>query len=217
MLCISFGLLLDVVSQSNAHAHHHTALPFAASALNAFVALLGYYAAAAIVDNPACGRLALQQLGFVVTGTLFLLCGFLRDRLPSTWLVVMYMGSSFFGQCGPNCTTFLIPAEVFPTSMRALCHGISACSGKFGALAASIMFNFVGERDLFLLSGYASFAASVVTFWTIPETTTLDLYELDRQWHQVLCDETYEGPAADPKYLSFYERNRNRIRRPRRK
>jgi len=89
-----------------------------ASALNAFVSLLGYYAAAAIVDDPDIGRLALQQTGFVITGTLFILCGCLNDRISSSWLIVMYFGSSFFGQCGPNCTTFLIPAEVFPTNMR---------------------------------------------------------------------------------------------------
>ena len=89
-----------------------------ASALNAFVSLLGYYAAAAIVDDPDIGRLALQQTGFVITGTLFMLCGWLNDRISSSWLIVMYFGSSFFGQCGPNCTTFLIPAEVFPTNMR---------------------------------------------------------------------------------------------------
>ncbi len=87
----------------------------AASALNAFVALLGYHAAALIVDNPAVGRLRLQQTGFVITGTLFLICGFCSDRLSSMTLVCIYLGSSFFGQCGPNCTTFLIPAEVFPT------------------------------------------------------------------------------------------------------
>ena len=181
-----------------------------ASAINAFVALLGYYVAAAIVDDPDCGRLSLQQTGFIITGTLFLLCGCLNDRLSSTWLIIMYFGSSFFGQCGPNSTTYLIPAEVFPTSMRAMCHGISACAGKFGALVASVLFNFCTERELFLFSGYASFAASLITFLTIPETTSLDLYEIDKQWHAVLRDERYEGPATDPKYLSFYERNQNR-------
>lgn len=218
-----------------------------ASALNAFIALLGYYAAAAIVDDPDVGRLALQQTGFIITGTLFVLCGCLNDRISSTWLVVMYFGSSFFGQCGPNCTTFLIPAEVFPTSKRgeskdlfafpymivasewlvhftnfltgipffctlaAMCHGISASSGKFGALIASVFFNFVDEKDLFLYSGYASFAASLITFFTVPEVTTLDLYEIDKQWHKVLLDERYEGPATDPKHLSFYERNQNKL------
>jgi MFS family permease len=69
-----------------------------ASAINAFVALLGYYVAASIVDDPDVGRLTLQQVGFIITGTLFLLCGCLSDRLSSTWLVIIYFGSSIFGQ-----------------------------------------------------------------------------------------------------------------------
>lgn len=92
-----------------------------------------------------------------------------------------------------------------------MCHGISASAGKLGALIAAILFNYVGEKDLFLFSGYASFAASLITFVTIPETTTLDLHEIDKQWHKVLCDERYEGPASDPKHLSFYERNHHRF------
>ncbi|KAL7449506.1 hypothetical protein ACHAWC_001561, partial [Mediolabrus comicus] len=62
-----------------------------ASAINAFVALLGYYAAALIVDNPAVGRLRLQQIGFVITGTLFLMCGILNDQLSSMTLVILYL------------------------------------------------------------------------------------------------------------------------------
>mmetsp|Transcript_25778 Transcript_25778/g.53363 ORF Transcript_25778/g.53363 Transcript_25778/m.53363 type:complete len:692 (+) Transcript_25778:136-2211(+) len=184
-----------------------------ASAVNALVALLGYNVAAYIVDNPDVGRLTLQQTGFVITGTLFLLCACLSDRISSNWLVLMYFGSSFFGQCGPNCTTFLIPAEIFPTEMRTICHGISAASGKLGALIASILFNVVEEKDLFLFSGYASFAACLVTFLTIPDTTTLDLYEIDKQWRLIVTGEKfdYEGPAIDPKHLSFYERNQNKL------
>lgn len=184
-----------------------------ASAINAFVALLGYYVAAAIIDDPDVGRLTLQQLGFIISGTLFLICGCLNERLSSTWLVIIYFGSSFFGQCGPNCTTFLIPAEIFPTEMRTTCHGMSASAGKLGALIASIMFNFVSEKGLFLFSGYASFIACCITFMTIPETTTLDLYEIDKQWRMILDGKKfeYEGPASDPKHLSFYERNQNEL------
>ncbi|KAK1741598.1 inorganic phosphate transporter [Skeletonema marinoi] len=158
-----------------------------ASAINAFVALLGYYAAALIVDKPTIGRLRLQQTGFVITGTLFLICGFLSESLSSTTLVIIYLGSSFFGQCGPNCTTFLIPAEVFPTEMRTVCHGISASAGKLGALIASILFTFAKtDNALFLISGYTSFAAAIFTFLTIPDLTTLDLYEIDKQWRMIL-------------------------------
>ena len=185
----------------------------AASAVNSFVALLGYYASAYIIDDPDCGRLTLQQLGLAITGILFLVCGKLSDQLSSAWLIIIYFGSSFFGQCGPNCTTFLIPAEVFPTEMRSLCHGISASCGKLGALFAAIMFHLVDEQDLFLYSGYASFVACAVSFLTIPETNSLDLFEIDKQWRLILDERQneYEGPATDPRHLSFWERNQARI------
>jgi hypothetical protein len=122
----------------------------------------------------------------------------------------MYLGSSFFGQLGPNATTFLIPAEVFPTEVRTACHGVAAASGKIGALLAAVAFSYVQEVDMFLLSGYASFAACVLTFWTIPETLGLDLYEIDRKWRMILDGRKgeYRGDANHPKYLSYYERNK---------
>lgn len=47
--------------------------------------------------------------------------------------VVTWLGA---GQFGPNATTWLLPGEVFPTDIRATCHGISAATGKVGALVA---------------------------------------------------------------------------------
>ena len=183
-----------------------------ASTLNAFVALLGYFAAAAIIDHPRVGRLRLQQYGFLLTGAFFLGCGFLYDRLSSASLIILYLGSSFVGQCGPNATTFLIPAEIFPTEMRTMCHGIAAASGKVGALIAAIMFHHFAAVDLFLISGYASIAACVITVWTIPETTSLDLYETDRKWRMTLEGKKgdYEGAANKPEFMSLYERNKVR-------
>ena len=181
---------------------------FLVALLNAFIALIGYYAAAALVDKPSVGRLKLQQYGFLVTGTLFCLCGYLRDQLSTFWLVVMYFGSSFFGQCGPNCTTFLIPAEIFPTEMRTMCHGISAAAGKLGALTAAIMFNYLTESGMFLVSGYCSFLACLVTFLTIPESSTLDLHELDKKWILTLSGrmDEYRGDANDFRHMSTWER-----------
>jgi hypothetical protein len=110
----------------------------------------------------------------------------------------------------PHSHTSPFPiTEIFPTEMRTLCHGAAAASGKIGALIAAIAFNYIGEgADMFLLSGYASFAACVVTFWSIPDVTTLDLYELDRQWRLTLEGRrsAYVGDANKPEYLSHYER-----------
>jgi len=178
--------------------------------LNAFIALLGYFAAAFIIDSPLVGRLRLQQFGFAITGTLFLICGFFHNHLGPGISVLLYFGSSFFGQCGPNATTFLIPAEIFPTEMRTMCHGISAASGKCGALLAAVLFNYLDNVHLFLISGYCCFISCFVTFFCIPETNGLDLLELDKKWRLIVDGRKpeYFGMANDPQFLSYYERRR---------
>jgi MFS family permease len=179
-----------------------------AATLNSTIALFGYFGAAFLVDNPGIGRLRLQSAGLFLTGLMFIVSGFSFHKLPSFWLVVLYLGSTLFGQLGPNATTFLIPAEIFPTEMRTLCHGICAASGKAGALFAAVFFNFVNaELDFFMLCGYSCFLAAVVTLWCIPESTGMDVSELDRKWRMTLegKQSLYRGAANHPKFRSMYE------------
>lgn len=41
---------------------------------------------------------------------------------------------------GANSTTWIIPAEIFPTEARSTCHGISAAFGKAGAVVGASVF-----------------------------------------------------------------------------
>jgi MFS transporter, PHS family, inorganic phosphate transporter len=71
--------------------------------------------------------------------------GFGYARLTSTpaavkGFVVLYCFANFFQNFGPNTTTFVIPGEVFPTRYRSTAHGISAASGKLGAIVAQVGF-----------------------------------------------------------------------------
>jgi len=46
-----------------------------------------------------------------------------------------------------------VPGEVFPTRYRSTCHGISAASGKLGAIVALIGFSSLkdhGGKDAFI-------------------------------------------------------------------
>ena len=54
--------------------------------------------------------------------------------------VFLYCLANFFQNFGPNSTTFIIPGEVFPTRYRSTSHGISAASGKLGAILAQVGF-----------------------------------------------------------------------------
>jgi PHS family inorganic phosphate transporter-like MFS transporter len=71
--------------------------------------------------------------------------GFGYDKLTATAstkkaFVFLYCLANFFQNFGPNTTTFIIPGEVFPTRYRSTAHGISAASGKLGAVVAQVGF-----------------------------------------------------------------------------
>lgn len=56
----------------------------------------------------------------------------------STFLfAVLYGLTFFFANFGPNSTTFVLPAELFPTRIRSTCHALSAAAGKAGAMVGA--------------------------------------------------------------------------------
>lgn len=55
------------------------------------------------------------------------------DHKAAGFLALLLI-TSFFQNCGPNTTTFVIPGEMFPTRYRSTAHGISAACGKAGAI-----------------------------------------------------------------------------------
>ncbi|AQK65272.1 phosphate transporter protein1 [Zea mays] len=61
--------------------------------------------------------------------------------------VVMYAFTFFFANFGPNSTTFIVPAEIFPARLRSTCHGISAASGKAGAIIGAFGFLYAAQNQ----------------------------------------------------------------------
>jgi len=98
-------------------------------------------------------------------------------------LMVIFALSQFLLTVGPNCTTFLIPAEVFPTRVRGTAHGISAAAGKCGAILTAFAFGTVEdaislEGVLGLFSGVMLLTALVTLL--IPETKGHTLESIER-------------------------------------
>ncbi|GFR43042.1 hypothetical protein Agub_g4047 [Astrephomene gubernaculifera] len=180
--------------------------------LNSAVALVGYYFAAFFIDKPWMGRMRMQMMGFTWTFVLFLICAVHYFELSTPkWIHAfqfLYYFSSFWGQFGPNATTWLLPAELAPTELRSMCHGFSAAVGKAGALVAGVVFNLVDNRGKFWISAFCGLAGVILTFITIPDVTGLDLREGDRRWLAILDGnhDAYHGEAVNPRYLSFLER-----------
>lgn len=108
-------------------------------------------------------------------------------------LMIIFAISQFLLTVGPNCTTFIIPAEVFPTRVRGTAHGISAAAGKCGAILTAFAFGTVEDAIslqgvLGLFSGTMLLTALVTLI--IPEAKGQTLEGIER-------DELYapRGPA----------------------
>jgi MFS transporter, PHS family, inorganic phosphate transporter len=93
----------------------------------------------------------LQMIGFTILLFLFLVTGLILRfvQQPSTisGAVILYILASACFEIGPNFTTFMLPAELFPTNHRAFSHGIAAASGKLGAILFQIFIQRVRFHD----------------------------------------------------------------------
>jgi PHS family inorganic phosphate transporter-like MFS transporter len=98
----------------------------------------GYWVSVALIDT--IGRKPIQIMGFAMLTILFVVIGFAYHKLPTNGLLALYVLAQFFFNFGPNSTTFIVPGECFPTRYRSTSHGISAASGKVGAIIAQVVF-----------------------------------------------------------------------------
>ncbi len=157
-------------------------------------AVPGYWVSAALIDT--IGRKPIQMFGFAALTLLFLVIGFQYWYLSPNMLLLLYTLAMFFFNAGPNSTTFIVPAECFPTKYRSTAHGISAASGKLGAIISQLIFgplktrpdSFVAPKGDSRLSApwlghimqiFAGFMfLGFLTTFLIPETKRKTLEEL---------------------------------------
>ena len=92
-------------------------------------AVPGY--AMAVLRMDRIGHKRLQLIGFSVMAVAFVALGAIA-RLTATVVpfLLVFGLSYFFVEFGPNTTTFVLPSEVFPVSMRTTGHGIAAGLGN---------------------------------------------------------------------------------------
>eukprot|EP00986_Skeletonema_menzelii_P012868 scaffold7268_cov159-Skeletonema_menzelii.AAC.1 len=176
--------------------------------INNICALVGYYAAAYVIDKPSIGRKRLQVASFIICAVLFFVTGAIFNTASPQLLLFLYFLSSFFGQLGPNVTTYVMAAETYPTELRATCHGISAFLGKAGALTATIAFSHLTSPQIFFVCGGTGILGAMFTFFFSVDLTHVSLAEHDVQMELFLegrLDE-YKGKLNDKKHLSLFER-----------
>ncbi|PMD31235.1 MFS general substrate transporter [Hyaloscypha variabilis F] len=93
------------------------------------------------------GRRNIQINGFFWLFILFVVIGgsfnHLYDIGGTSAIIVLYILCQIFFNFGPNTTTYIMPAELFPTRYRGLCHGISAAFGKLGSVVAQLFLAYI--------------------------------------------------------------------------
>ncbi|CAF2140366.1 hypothetical protein BRARA_B02269 [Brassica rapa] len=150
----------------------------------------GYWFTVYFIDR--VGRVKIQIMGFFIMALVYLAAG-----IPYSWyrskheksndkgFMVLYGLIFFFSNFGPNTTTFIIPAELFPTRFRSTCHGISGAAGKLGAIVGIVGFLWATKhkhyeedvfpdvkrvRIAFLILGGVCIAGVLVTYFFTRET-----------------------------------------------
>jgi hypothetical protein len=125
---------------------------------------------------------------------MFLMIGLITGVTSTAWAFVLLYGISyFFTEFGPNTTTFIFPAELFPLEVRTTGHGLSAAAGKMGAFAGAYLFpvmlaSSLGIKGAEVIAGIVSLVGLVLTFFLLPEPNGRSLEDLTRQ--------AYEAPKA---------------------
>lgn len=136
-----------------------------------FISLLIFVVAAlpgyvlSVIGMDRWGHKRIQLLGFAMMALTFGAIALLGDGeavlIP---FVLLYAMNYFFTEFGPNTTTFVYPAEIFPLAVRATSHGIAATCGKAGAAIGT--FSFPLLQATFHVAGpmWAAGIASAVGF-----------------------------------------------------
>jgi PHS family inorganic phosphate transporter-like MFS transporter len=143
-------------------------------------AVPGYVLAIARLDK--IGHRRLQLLGFAMMGLCFLVIAAIPGMTTAVVpFLLVYGVSYFFTEFGPNMTTFVMPSELYPVSMRATGHGISAGVGKLGAFIGVFLFpllnDWFGLRGTLLLTAGVSFAGLALTL-VLPEPAGRSLEDM---------------------------------------
>src|SRR5437879_2283596 len=169
-----------VLKTLNSHANLVTNM-FYTLIIFVVAALPGYIVAALTIDR--LGRKWIQCVGFAMMalayGLIAIAPGLSTITLP---FLLVYGLSYFFTEFGPNVTTFVYPAEIFPVMVRTTAHGITAALGKVGAFIGAFAFPYLlvnfHLQGAMATAAVVSLAGLVLTVITLPEPNQRSLEEI---------------------------------------
>jgi MFS family permease len=150
-------------------------------------ALPGYIMAVLKMDR--IGHRRLQLIGFAVMTVAFVVLAAVPKLTTTVVPFLLVFGLSyFFVEFGPNTTTFVIPSEVFPVSMRTTGHGFAAGIGKLGAFVGVFLVPAlelrIGLRGMLAVAAASAVAGLLVTL-LLPEAAQRSLDDVSGEVHQL--------------------------------
>ncbi|KAH6809009.1 phosphate transporter 1 [Perilla frutescens var. frutescens] len=178
-----------------------------------FATVPGYWFTVALID--IIGRFVIQLMGFFFMTVFMFALAIPYDHWTHEdnriGFVVMYSLTFFFANFGPNATTFVVPAEIFPARLRSTCHGISAAAGKAGAIVGAFGFLYasqpkdptkrdagypagIGVKNTLIVLGCVNALGMLFTF-LVPEPKGKSLEEMSGE-NEAAADD-YEGAGSN--------------------
>jgi len=85
------------------------------------------------------GQIRLQVIGFVGMTVGLAILAASGSGGAAAWVLAGFIIFNLMLNFGPNATTYMLPAQLFPTRLRATGHGFSAASGKVGAVIGTFL------------------------------------------------------------------------------
>ncbi|MCU4186400.1 MFS transporter [Acidiferrimicrobium sp. IK] len=170
--------------------------------LFAVAAVPGYVLAVFTMDR--VGHRRLQIIGFAVMAACFAVIAIVPGVTSAVAPFMVFYGISyFFAEFGPNTTTFVLSAELFPASIRTTAHGISSGIAKVGAFIGVFVFPILartfGLRGTLALTGGLAVAGAALTL-VLDEPARRSLSEMDLAASAVRGDASPGEDQADPGY-----------------
>jgi MFS family permease len=125
------------------------------------------------------GRRPLQIGGFL--GTAVLMAWLALDGVTASWLcsLAVFVAIQLFINAGPNTTTWIVAAELFPTRLRATAQGAATSISRLGAISGTLLLPIVDARAgmpmVFGIAAAVSLLGAVLTWGWLPETARVPL------------------------------------------
>ncbi|CAI9115271.1 OLC1v1016126C1 [Oldenlandia corymbosa var. corymbosa] len=181
----------------------------------------GYFVSVYFIDR--IGRVPIQMAGFFFTAIWLFAIGIpyysywrgSQSSSSTAGFMTLYGLIFFSSNFGPNTTTFIVPAELFPARFRSTCHGISGAAGKVGAIIGAVGFLWashghagngygkgLGMRASLIILGIVSLIGCAGTWLFMPETMGRSLED---------NEEGVIRSSPQPRRFSFLVRRSNEI------